>query len=438
MSYRIRCNEFLIFLLYLSVFQNPLEDLLHPLSYFDESWGFLFIMAACLFHPVIRFSRKYRDWLLIFLTFMAIGLTANALYAYQTAPLVLLDIITNTKFFTSLFAISLFVNADGYEIDKSRISRHVRYISVFLFLLALTDCAVHLLGREDMYAYLSGGGMKLMYSHVTYLTGALVFLTVLLLFFYRKGNGYFIVANSVVILLTMRSKGYGFVAVVFFIWTFIIKNKSFTLKLRHLLMAFSLLLCLAWPKIYLYYVQLSESSARAVMTLTSFKIMKDYFPIGVGFGTYGSNAAAVNYSPVYVKYGFLNYYELGGNPERTGFFSDTFWPIIFGQTGFLGAVAYLILIGAIFKESLKVRHSNRNVYASVLAAIAYLLISSTSEPAFHNSVAIPLTIVLGYAIKMNASSRSAFDVAKGRFERIADIRILKQSGGATPLWEEKN
>lgn len=406
MLYRIRGNKFLIFLLYLSVFQNPLEGLLHPVSYFDELWGFLFIITTCLLHPVIRFSRKYRDWFLIFLAFLVIGLTANALYAYQTAPLALSDIITNTKFFASLLAISLFVNADNYEIDKVWISRHARYISAFLFLFALKDCTVHLLGREDMYAYLSRGGMKLMYSHVTYLTGALVFLTALLLFFYRKGNGYFIATNSLVILLTMRSKGYGFVAVVFFIWAFIIKNKSFTLKFRHLLMLFPLLLCLSWQKIYLYYVQLSESSARSIMTVTSFQIMKDYFPIGVGFGAYGSNAAAVNYSPVYVKYGFLNYYELGGNSEGFGYFSDTFWPIILGQTGFLGTVVFLALLGSIFKESLKISRYNRSAYAAVLAAIAYLLISSTSETAFHNSIAIPLTIIIGYAIKLVSMSAS--------------------------------
>ena len=167
------------------------------------------------------------------------------------------------------------------------------------------------------------------------------------------------------------------------------------MKLWHILLIGVLGLYIAWDQISFYYVELSGQSARSVLTKTSFEIMKEYFPIGTGFGTFASDVAGEYYSPVYVKYGFTQIYEL---QRESNFLSDTFWPIIIGQTGFIGTVCYLIALVRLFLKTIKVRLADWGAYAAVLFIFIYLLVSSTSEPAFCNAVAIPLAMMLGYAL----------------------------------------
>ena len=136
------------------------------------------------------------------------------------------------------------------------------------------------------------------------------------------------------------------------------------------------------------------------MLLTSITILKDYFPIGTGFATFASHSAAVNYSPVYTKYGFELIYELRNSVTGT-FFDDQFWPIILGQTGAIGTVCYVYVLFTLFKKIQRLFNVNLDLYMSALFVFIYLFISSIAEPAFNNSVAIPLAMTLTMAMKMN-------------------------------------
>ena len=75
--------------------------------------------------------------------------------------------------------------------------------------------------------------------------------------------------------------------------------------------------------------------------------------------------------------------------------SDHFWPIIFGQTGYLGTAVFLFILAVLLKKCLSVVKYDLLAYVGVLFAFVFLLISSAAEPAFHNLVAIPLAVVMG-------------------------------------------
>lgn len=178
---------------------------------------------------------------------------------------------------------------------------------------------------------------------------------------------------------------------------------------------------IAWNKIRFYFIDLGGHSARSVILQKSFEVMKDHFPIGTGFGTFGSAEAGKHYSPVYLKYSFNDYWELRDvnnvenslrlihenewylaqyqkNPDfinNPPFMSDHFWPIIFGQAGVLGTIIFLVILGLLMKRCMDVRKHDLHGFVGVLYVMAYLMISSVAEPAFHNAVAIPLALVLG-------------------------------------------
>jgi hypothetical protein len=83
--------------------------------------------------------------------------------------------------------------------------------------------------------------------------------------------------------------------------------------------------------------------ARIALYEGSIEIARDHFPLGVGLGRYGSWLSRIHYSDVYRQYGLDEVYGL--SQENPQFITDTFWPQILGETGFIGLVAYGVFLG---------------------------------------------------------------------------------------------
>jgi hypothetical protein len=92
---------------------------------------------------------------------------------------------------------------------------------------------------------------------------------------------------------------------------------------------------------YADYLADPTSAARSLMYFDSVRIAVEHAPFGVGFARYGSYFAGVDYSPEYRARGYEAVWGLG--PETAGeesFLTDTFWPAILGEAGFLGLIGY--------------------------------------------------------------------------------------------------
>ena len=79
---------------------------------------------------------------------------------------------------------------------------------------------------------------------------------------------------------------------------------------------------------------------RSALYRTSLLIGRDYFPLGAGFGRFGSTVTKTEYSPVYYDYGLDAIRGL--RPDDPAAASDTFWPRILGETGVFGLLALLV------------------------------------------------------------------------------------------------
>lgn len=143
-----------------------------------------------------------------------------------------------------------------------------------------------------------------------------------------------------------------------------------------------------------YYFFTSDDIARGVLLETSIKIANEHFPVGAGFGTFASYFSATNYSPIYAKYNIQDVHGL--TKENPSFISDSFWPMLIGQFGYIGAILYLIcIILMLVKIQKKFSIENKYKYIAKISILAYLMISSTSESAFVNPMAISLALILG-------------------------------------------
>ena len=382
---------------YLLVFQNPLTVYIwQGFSYVDELFALLGSAAFfCQYsrRPAKRIRRNTGMLLLCILGFLLCGIAGNMRFDYQPFTLVLKDIYAHLKFFLSVLSGICLLRS--IRPSRDMILRHCRICILFLSALLAADLLFDVFPQGGVrYGF---GVRCLIFGHATYLAGTCVFLLSLILLCYEKRELPYLVLGSVLLISTFRGKalaGAAVCALVF--WRVILQKKR--PGLRHFLLAAAAGIVIAWRQIRYYYIDLAGRSARSQLFLTSLQILRDCFPFGTGFGTYGSDVAGSSYSPVYVRYGFLQNSEL---QPGSAFFSDTFWPMILGQTGFGGTVFYTAALGLLFAKALRIRRIHRNAYAAVLFLLAYLLISSTSEPTFCNTVSIPPAMILGFAIAGN-------------------------------------
>ena len=395
---------FFIFWASLLIVQSPLEQVNPFFNYLDEITAVLGIMMIILnFRKFSSLDTIYKEKTVITLLmiYVVIGLLANLIYSYQPFSYVIQDLFVNIKFYLSVMFGAFLLSGD---IDKKRsvqISSVMRFISLIFFILFIIDRFTPYFGYTEVRFGIKS--LKLNYSHSTYLAAALAGLITLLIVFYHKGNLKYIIIDTIMMIFTLRSKSFGAaVALIILGYIIFIHNGKFRVWQMFLLAFLGLLA--GWSQFYFYFIHLSGKSARSGMLLTSFKIMKDYFPIGTGFATYASHMAGAHYSPVYVKYGFQYIYELRNSTVGT-FFDDQFWPIIFGQTGVIGTVVYIGILSIYFKRISAIRYKNKYAYCGALFAYIYLLISSMAEPAFNNSVACMFGVVFGVVFKQYCGSK---------------------------------
>ena len=76
---------------------------------------------------------------------------------------------------------------------------------------------------------------------------------------------------------------------------------------------------------------------RVALYAGSVAIARDEFPLGVGMGRYGSQMSREEYSPVYQRYQLHRVFGL--REHRPIAVTDTFWPMVLGETGVIGFVA---------------------------------------------------------------------------------------------------
>jgi hypothetical protein len=102
------------------------------------------------------------------------------------------------------------------------------------------------------------------------------------------------------------------------------------------------------------YVYTDAPAARTRLLLGSFQVASEHAPFGAGFARYGSYLAGVDYSPEYIKLGFDGVWGLSNMPGLSGaFLTDTQWPVLIGETGWIGAAAFVGFLIAILRTFLR-------------------------------------------------------------------------------------
>lgn len=152
---------------------------------------------------------------------------------------------------------------------------------------------------------------------------------------------------------------------------------------------------------YVDYVENADKAARTILSFDSFEVAAGYFPFGAGFARYGSFLAAINYSPEYVERGYQSIYGMGPVPNGR-FLTDTQWPAIIGETGYVGTGFFVVGMLLIAKHLWHLRRCEEPMHRWVgvtgLGLIGAVGIMSATAPVFTSSTFIgPVFCLIGVA-----------------------------------------
>lgn len=185
-------------------------------------------------------------------------------------------------------------------------------------------------------------------------------------------------------LISGKSKYFG-ECVVFIALVIFVKSKiNFTSVSTLLKVAAlgSVVIFFTWTKFNAYYVEgfqeEAEAMARPATYETGIKIMfKDYIPFGSGLGSFGTAAAAKEYSPLYYDYQLNTIWGL--TPENPMFLADAFYPTL-AEFGIVGFFFFLWFWKRRLWEANKIH--NLIYYRMALMCILALALESTADSSY--------------------------------------------------------
>lgn len=379
-------------IMYILLFQNIIQKYIGIFRYFDEA-------LAMITFPIILFNilkkktlkiKKYDFYILVSLIIIGfIGIYSSLKYEYQPIYIALLDMILIYKFFLVYYLGSYINNNGSLHNYKNRIIGHLKLITIIFFIFTIINYIFHIFPSSYRYGIMAN---TIFYGQPTNLVASCVFIIAAMMTFGKNIDYKYIGILLFVIATTLRMKAFVFIIVFLIISIYVNKtNKKITFSKIGIIACICILI--AYNQIE-YYFFTSDDIARGVLLETSIEIANDHFPFGAGFATFGSYFSAVNYSPIYLKYNIYNIHGL--TKDNPAFISDSFWPMLVGQLGYIGASFYLIcIILLLIKIQKNYSLENKYEYIAKISVLAYLMISSTSESAFVNPMAISLALILG-------------------------------------------
>ena len=367
-----------ILIMYLFVLQNVLQHILYYFKYLDEIFSLvsipLFLISLIKNKCKLKLDRDYAKLITSLLILIIIGFAGNMIYKYQPIKYVLSDVLLVIKFFLAYYVSKKIFDEKIINENKKLISVNIKLIISLLFILTILNYSLKIWPFAYRFGIMSN---KLFFDHPTILASICIFLMAGLFIINdkRKNNYVFLIICFGILLTTLRMKAIA-AAIIIIITVCYILTKKCKLNIFKLAVLAIIGIIIAFDQINYYYIEV-EDSARSELTKKSIEIAKDYFPIGTGFGTYGSYMSAQNYSKVYYLYNLQGIHGL--QPDKASFVSDTFWPMILGQFGIIGLFCYIIAISIIYKRIQNEFNINCIIfYLSQIICLVYLIISSTS------------------------------------------------------------
>lgn len=393
---------FFKFVWIIMLLQDLLQTKISIIGSFDEALAGISIIYAILLvfnkKKEIKFTKYEMIAFNMFILYLFMGIVSNLTFNFIEYKYALQSMIMTVKGYILYFTCRIIFQYHGVNIN---ILNDVSKILSFCIYTLAGLCIINIpLGFLKVFD--TRFGIETLYigfSHPTELAFFIIISMSIILLqkHYAKndeGESRIILLSMLVIIFTGRSKAIAFIIIYILLFYFIKFTKKF--KLRYFLLSIPVMVYIGLPRI------ISElfNGSRGYLYKTGFSIAKDYFPLGSGFGTFGSYISKVYYSPLYYQYKVSNIWGL--SKEMSSYIADTYWPMIMGETGFIGIIILSIALYNIFKQFI-LGYTNYKERILVFGLVCYTLITSIAEPIYssNKSAALFITLSIFITIRIN-------------------------------------
>lgn len=363
---------------------------INAFDYLDELWSIFCVVYV--FITLIRRNIKRNDVIFIVLVLICafFGVMGNIMYnVIDDWFSIAVDMLCLFKVFFP-FIVMKYI---GQKDKDLYIARYMLPFAKILIIISTIFGFLTQLGYTDMYLGDERYGMKPYYfifdsePRFGYIIACCMLVVLLIEKNRTKENIYTLLG---IINLVFTTKGAVYVIIVCYIGFLILWRK--TNKMTPVQAA---PLGVAGAVVSMFQIRTYLSNAetpRMLFLKYGFVTANNYFPLGSGFATYGSDMAGRLYSQLYYRYGFHKIYGL--NPRQRFFITDCYYAMIFGQFGYIGAAIFIILMVIMF---LQINSINipKKAKAFTLAMFIGLIISGLGSALIKMNIGVLAMSMIG-------------------------------------------
>lgn len=391
----LKCLLFLLFIIYFIISDIALNFFKIDnifFKYCDEYYtlGICILILLFGFKHKIPIDKEDYKILKMILGIIILGILSNFIYKIQTSyyPIVI-DAFCFSKAFICFVATKIFLSQENCNYIFRKL-----FLPAKIFLIVAAICGIiSLFININMSGSLRYGipSYSFIFGHEHILSVyALLSFLIIVINKSPKQNFYFILL-SICEILTTKGPSIISIVILIFLFNYFKKEKKVSFKLI-IIIAF---ICLTLGSFQIKNYLTNKNAPRYLFFKYGFITLKEHFPIGSGFATFGSDMAAKNYSSLYYDYGF---YKLHGMSEyNKSFLNDTYWPMVIGQFGIVGVTLTLLILFYIYKQIFQIK--DYKVKTVLFTIFLYFLIHSIGSSILTSSTGVIAFIFLGITIK---------------------------------------
>lgn len=338
----------LTFIVILLLFQGTLENFIPLFKYMDELLILVLFIRTLYIIFICKEKLKYN-----ILEMFTIGLL-GLIFLIGIYSNINYNITSNLKnYFMSmilffkpfLLYFLLKANFQNIKFNRSQLENFSKLLTILILiytLIIITNIPFQFLKTYGLRYGISVVGVG--FSHpaeLDFLVFALISIKLYLdEFLQKKSNqfNYLLACSFIIIIFTGRSKALFFYIAFLGIYLLIKFNKK--LNIWYLFTLIPVLIATIAKRFFSEFLR--QGSARGTLYTKSICVAKDFFPLGSGFGTFGTEYSRIDYSPLYYYYNMNTVYGL--TPTHPAFITDAHWAGVIAELGFIGSLLYLLVI----------------------------------------------------------------------------------------------
>lgn len=409
---KIRLSTLLLCFLLICEVVYPLTNRsISFLKYADEivSVIMMLIVARYLMCGKIKGYNRKISYIMFFL--VVLGIVSNYYSGVRNSLFpIAIDIVSTIKVMVCFVGFSLITNVNTAESVIKKFWLPAKILIYTALPFGIISQFVNI-GMTGSYRFgLNGFRFIFGYAHIF---EVMVLISVIVLSICEKRqaklNKYLLLA-AIEMLLTLKGVAIIWSIAIFFLVYYYEKKKKMNVRMIILLVVISVFFGSYQINTYL----MNENAPRRIFFIYGLKTAYDFFPLGSGFATFGSSAAADYYSPLYRMYGFNNLY--GMNESDTAFLNDTYWPMVIAQFGWAGFALVFLFYFYVFKMMEKIPRGRKSK-AIAISSLLFILVHSIGSSTPTSSVVVILFSFLAVYLNTLKNETENNMIACERFKR---------------------